>query len=198
MAHAGRLIAPLLAVAASLAGCGNVPGASRGADPAVARAPVEGPALLLLAPRRATLLPVGETGTGRLWRGEGNIALATDGARVVATAGLPQMVMATRFDGPDPLDDPRALAGRQASSRRTVDLAGADRDPAGMRFGVALDCTLAGRAEGGWILVEERCTGEGIGFTNRFWADPASGAVRRSEQWAGAGLGALSLVLQGP
>jgi hypothetical protein len=139
------------------------------------------------------LTPLSETGERRLWRGEGNVALATEGARVVATAGLPRMVMATRFDGADPLSDPRALLGREARARRTVDLAGADRDPGSMRFGVALDCMLHGRNEAGWILVEERCRGDGLSFTNRFWADRASGEVRRSEQWAGEGLPLLTI-----
>ena len=113
------------------------------------------------------------------------------------TAGLPQMVMATRLDGPDPLEDPRALLGAEAASRRTVDLSGADRDPRSMRFGLRLDCTLRGTAEGGWIVVEERCAGEGSSFTNRFWAVPQTGEVRRSEQWAGEDVGVLVLERQG-
>lgn len=199
MAHARRLIALLLAGAAALAGCGDTPAALvlGAADGTVAPVPVEGPALLLLAPRRVVLLPIGQAGARRLWRGEGNIALATEGARVVATAGLARMVMATRFDGTDPLDDPRALVGREAAARRTVDLAGADRNAGAMRFGVVLACTLRGREEAGWILLEEVCTGDGLNFTNRFQADAATGAVRRSEQWAGEGIGQLVIEMQG-
>ncbi|WP_270938660.1 YjbF family lipoprotein, partial [Falsiroseomonas oryzae] len=165
--------------------------------PAEAASAAEGPALLMLTPRRVVLEPVSGAGTRRVWRGDGNLALATEGARVVGTAGFAQMVMATRFDGPDPLEDPRALLGREASARRTVDLSGADRDPATMRFGVLLDCTLRGREEGGWILVEERCTGGGLSFANRFWAEPERGAVLRSEQWAGEGVGVMTLELRG-
>ncbi|WP_237216623.1 YjbF family lipoprotein, partial [Falsiroseomonas oryziterrae] len=117
--------------------------------------------------------------------GDGGVAVATDGPRVVGTAGLGPVLMATRLDGPDPLADPRALLGREASARRTVDLGAAGGDPNAMRFGLVLDCRLAGRMDGAWLLVEERCAVDGRSVTNRFWADPATGAVRRSEQWAG-------------
>jgi hypothetical protein len=185
----------LLPLAVLLAACGETPaGGLRPTEPPSAP---QGQELLLLSPRRVALSPISEAGDRRVWRSEGNIALATEGARVVATAGLPRMVMATRFDGADPLDDPRALLGREAPARRTVDLGGDDRDPGDMRFGVTLDCALQGRMEAGWILVEERCQGDGLAFTNRFWADPATGAVRRSEQWAGEGVGMLALRMPG-
>ena len=212
MATQPRLTAPLAALLLLLpwlAGCGDTLSgqALRGILPRLdlqAEAEPDEPApphaagadaLQLLAPRRDTLLPVSRTGDNRLWRGRGRLALATDGPRIVATAGLPQMVMATRFDGPDPLDDPRALVGQPARLRRTVDLAGADRDPRSMRFGLTLDCTLRGHVEGDWILVQERCAGGGISFTNRFWAEAATGEVRRSEQWAGDAV--PMLVVQG-
>jgi hypothetical protein len=105
--------------------------------------------------------------------------------------------MATRFEGGDPLDDPRALLLGEAFARRSVDLAGEDRDPAGMRFGVVLECRLRGREEPGWIVVEERCTGGGGAFTNRFWVSPEAGVVLRSEQWAGEEVGALTLEYRG-
>lgn len=201
MATKPGLILRALPLAALLAACGNAPAqeAAISATPLPAAAPpaAEGPGLWLLAPRRVRLSPVGEAGARRLWRGEGNIALAMDGARVVATAGLPRIVMATRFDGPDPLADPRALLGQEARARRTVDLAGADRDPGSMRFGVRLDCVLRARPQDGWILVEEDCQGEGLSFTNRFWSDPRSGAVRQSEQGAGEGIGPLTIGQEG-
>ena len=199
-----------LAAAALLGACGDtpagqvlrgvLPAAGSGTAPAIAEpapAAAEGPVLLLSAPRRVALGLVSEAGPRRLWRGEGNVAIATEGARVVGTAGLPRLLVSTRFEGPDPLDDPRALLGREASARRTVDLMGPDRDPGSMRFGVLLDCTLRGVAEARAIIVEERCTGEDLGFANRFWADPATGAVTRSEQWAGEGMGTLQIEAQG-
>jgi hypothetical protein len=186
-----------------LAACGQTPAGEAlrmatvvPATEAEARAE-QGPSLLLQGPRQVVLVPAAGAGARQVWRGPGNVALATDGARVVATAGLSQMVMATRFDGPDPLEDARALAGQEARARRTIDLAGSDRDPASMRFGLVVDCTLRGRAEGGWILVEERCAGDVAGFTNRFWADPATGIVWRSEQWAGDGVAMLSVQRRG-
>jgi hypothetical protein len=196
MANPARLIAALVLLSA----CGQTPAgeASHMAAPETAETGVaQGRALLLTAPRQVRLTPVGGVGARQLWRGAGNIAVQTDGARVVATAGLPQSVMATRFDGPDPLADPRALVGREATARRTVDLAGVDRDPASMLFGLTLECVLRGRGEGSWILVEERCGGDVAAFTNGFWAEPATGLVRRSEQWAGDASAPLSLQLRG-
>jgi hypothetical protein len=200
MANTLRLTALLLLPL--LAACGQTPAAealrmTTARPQAATAAPVQGPSLLLQGPRLAVLVPASGTGTRQVWRGDDNIALATDGARVVGTAGLQQTVMATRFDGPDPLEDARALAGREAPARRTVDLAGSDRDAGSMRFGVVLDCVLRGRADAGWLLVEERCAGAVPSFTNRFWADPATGVVWRSEQWAGDGVGMLSLQLRG-
>lgn len=195
MANTARLIAALLLVSA----CGATPAGDAprlAGAPAADPAPARGPALLLTAPRQAILAPLEGGGTRQIWRGTGNIALQTEGARVIATAGLPQSVMATRLDGPDPLADPRALVGRAATARRTVDLAGADGNPASMRFGLTLVCELRGHAEGGWILVEERCDGAAAPFTNRFWADPATGQVWRSQQWAGDAIAPLSLQWQ--
>jgi hypothetical protein len=185
MAFARNLTVPLLAALA--AGCG---GAERPAAP-VAATPVAGPALVASAPRAAVLRPLPATGPRRIWRGEEGVAVEMQGARVVATAGFGQMVMATRFEGPDPLDDPRALLAAPAQARRLVDLSGADRDPAGMRFGLTLDCTLRGRQEGPAILVEESCAGGGLAFTNRFHV--AGGTVTQSEQWIGDQLPALVL-----
>jgi hypothetical protein len=103
--------------------------------------------------------------------------------------------MATRFDGPDPLEDPRALLDRSAEVRRLVDISGASRDPETMRFGVAFDCRLrAAPTEEGMILVEERCRVPGFSpVTNRFWASAETGQVGFAEQWVGPGMGPLSL-----
>jgi hypothetical protein len=195
-------MAGALGLVALLGACGDTPTAQalRRAAPeaAAAPAPVQGPHVLLLSPRRAVLLPVSGGAPRAIWRGEaGTVAIATEGPRIVATAGLRQMLMATRFDGPDPLDQPLALRGAEAFVRRSVDLAGNERDPSTMRFGVALDCRLSGRDEAGWLVVEERCTGGGAPFTNRFWVQPENGAVLRSEQWAGDEAGMLTLEMRG-
>jgi hypothetical protein len=171
-----------------LAGCGDTPLADALRGP-VAVAPaqaVAGPMLLVTGGRRPfrfSLLQ--EAGSQRLWRAEGGAALSTQGPRIVATAGLGAGLAATRLDGPDPLDDPRALQGREVMGLRSIDLQGATRDPDDLRFGVQLACRMTAAAEGAWIVVTERCSGDDIDFTNRFWAEAATGAVRRSEQWVG-------------
>jgi len=157
------------------------------AEPTRAAAPSDEPTVDLgLGRRRARAVLIQQQGERRLWRSPGGVVVATDGARVVGTAGLAETVTATRLDGPDPLDDPRALVGREAATRRTVDLAHAGRGPAGMRFGLALTCRLRAEAQedAEVVLVEERCRGDAA-FTNRFWADRRNGAVFRSQQWIG-------------
>lgn len=143
--------------------------------------------------RHAALL--GELGERRLWRTASGLVVATDGARVVATSGLKEVLAATRFEGPDPLANPAALLDHPAEARRLVDLMRRDREPDGMRFGIPVECRLRARPvaaaedEGGLLLVEERCRARGQGgFTNRFWADAETGAVLRAEQWIGPSL----------
>ncbi len=154
------------------------------AAPGTGDPPAE-PALLVSVGRRrvvATLLE--QNGERRTWRSPDGTVVATDGARVVATAGLPVWLAATRIDGPDPLDDPTALADQPATARRSVDLMRANRDPQDMRFGVGLECRLRAAREADALLVEERCGG-GASFTNRYWAVPETGSIFRSEQWVG-------------
>ena len=150
---------------------------------------------LALGRRRATAALIQQQGSRRMWRAPGGVIVATDGARVVGTAGLPQMVMATRFDDADPLTDPRALLTRTAETRRLVDISGAARDPASMRFGLSFDCRLrAAETADGFILVEERCRVPGLSpVVNRFWADRETGVIAYAEQWIGPGLGPLAL-----
>jgi hypothetical protein len=147
--------------------------------------------------RSAVLLQ--EQGERRLWRSDGGFALATDGPRIVATSGLPQVLVATRLDGADPLADPVALLHAPGSSRRLVDLATPDRDPAGMRFGLDIACRLhavpAGDAAQALLMVREVCQGPAPvgGFTNQFLVRAADRAVLRSVQWVGPGLPPVTL-----
>jgi hypothetical protein len=192
-----------LAMALLLAGCalGDAPGGPLPepplADPAAAD--TDGiPALLLRwSGGQAVALLVQQTGETRLWRSQGGVVVATEGARVMATAGLAGWLAGTRLEGPDPLDGPVELARRPAVLRRLVDLMEAGRDPRTMRFGLLLDCRLRAAAEGVSLLVTERCHGPGARFTNRYWADPASGGIWRSEQWVG-GAGMLQLEVLTP
>lgn len=137
-----------------------------------------------------------EQGNQRLWRTPSGIVVATDGGRVVATSGLSEVLAATRFDGPDPLEQPNALLGRPMPARRMIDLMRADRDPDGMRFGVPVECRLRGSRteDAAVLLVEERCRAGREGrFTNRYWLAAEGGAVLRAEQWVGPGVPVLSL-----
>ncbi len=145
------------------------------------------PALLLrLGSRRGVAILLQEEGERRLWRTPGGVAVATEGARVVATAGLRQVLAATRFDGTDLLARLPELGEGQWRATRVVDLMRSASDPTRMRFGVRLDCRLtvtpAEVAE--TLLATETCRG-GATFTSRFWADARSYAVFRSEQWVG-------------
>ncbi|MCO6414740.1 YjbF family lipoprotein [Siccirubricoccus sp. KC 17139] len=138
-----------------------------------------------------------ELGTRRLWRTASGIVIATDGGRVVATSGLRDMLVATRFDGPDPLDSPGALLGPAVQARRMIDLMRPDRNPEGMRFGISVECRLQGRPteeNPEVLLVTERCRAPGEGrFTNRYWVTAADGQVLRAEQWVGADVPTLAL-----
>ena len=186
--------------------------------------PPEGPALRLwLGTRRSHAMLVQATGERRLWRTPAGFAVATEGARVVATSGLAQVLATSQQDGADPLAEPKALLARSRTLRRQVDLGSRDREPGGMRFGLQLDCRLRARPvpeddgntlappgatttlappgagttlapPAATLLVEERCSSPQLAdFTNRFWADAETGAVLRSEQWIGPDLPMLRL-----
>ncbi|CAA9240064.1 MAG: hypothetical protein AVDCRST_MAG08-1570 [uncultured Acetobacteraceae bacterium] len=189
-----------------LCGCGDTPLRSAWADlsrrlpagdpiPAeAAEGATDGPALLhvRVGGRIAQAALVSEQGERRLWRAGAGVVVATDGGRVVATSGLREVLVATRFDGPDPLASPAELMDRPAEARRLVDLMRSDRQPQGMRFGVSVRCRLRASPLAGQaavLLVEERCRAGAEGaHTNRFWTDAATGAVLRAEQWVGPGL----------
>ncbi|MBR0652530.1 YjbF family lipoprotein [Roseomonas terrae] len=150
--------------------------------------PADGePALRLhLGSRRGIATLLQEEGDRRLWRTPGGVAVATDGARVVATAGLRQTLAATRFDGTDLLARLPELGEGQWRATRVVDLMRSATDPTRMRFGVRLDCrmTVGPAPAEETLLVTETCRG-GASFTSRFWVDARSYAVFRSEQWVG-------------
>ncbi|TCZ66096.1 hypothetical protein EXY23_03200 [Roseicella aquatilis] len=185
-----RVSLALLLPALLLAGCGDSPWGELRPDPSpVAEAEPAGPALRLAVRGRASYARlVQEMGERRLWRTPSLQVVETEGGRVVATAGFGEMLVATRFDGPDPLSDPAALLGAPVIARRMVDLSRADRTPEGMRFGVPVECRLQARQvpEDGALLVEEHCRAEGAGrFTNRFTVAAGTGAVTQAWQWIG-------------
>jgi hypothetical protein len=135
--------------------------------------------------RQALALLIQQTGETRLWRSSGGLVVATEGARITATAGLREGIAATRLDGPDPLEHPLALVGGTATLRRQLDMMRSSRSPDDMRFGLTQTCRLTAGPLQEALLVQESCRGGGESFTNRYWADPASGGIYRSEQWIG-------------
>ena len=196
-----RRIALLLALC--LAGCGDTlwAGLVPSLAPAAAEPEPAGPALRLTwRGRTLHAALVQETGERRIWRTAGRQVVETDGGRVVATAGFGEMLVATRFDGPDPLEDPAALLDHPAMARRMVDLMSADRSADGMRFGVQVECRLGAQptADAALLLVEEQCRAERIGrFTNRFVVEVAGGAVVQARQWIGPGAPMLEIEFLG-
>jgi hypothetical protein len=154
---------------------------------------------LSLGSRRGIATLVQEEGERRLWRTAGGVVVATEGPRIVATAGLREVVAATRFDGIDPLTRIGDLGSTAVSGARVVDIMRSETDPSRMRFGLRLECRIsAGPAEvEDTLLVRETCRGA-ASFTNRFWADARSYAVFRSEQWVGEGLPPLVIGVLGP
>lgn len=185
-----------------LPGCGGSPWADLGreinrSDAAAAEREPDGPALRLTLHDRASYAKlIQESGNRRLWRSGSGLIVATEGGRVVATSGAGEILVATRFNGPDPLAEPNALLGDVAEVHRSVDLMGAQRTPESMRFGVPVDCRMAASrtTDAGFLLVEEQCRAPSEGrFTNRFWVDAENGAVVRAEQWIGPGVGMLGV-----
>jgi hypothetical protein len=175
---------------ALLAGC-EAPPAVRSeplAAPVPRPAAVESAALeISLGGRREVAALIQQNGALRMWRSPGGLVVATDGPRVVATAGLSTWLTATRREGADPLDDPFAIGEGDHRTRRVVDLGSADRDPGGMRFGLASNCALRRILLEGEPVIEERCGGPAGSYVNRFWLDVTTGAIWRSEQWVGTG-----------
>ena len=154
---------------------------------------------LALGSRRGVARLVQEEGERRLWRTAGGVVVATEGPRVVATAGLREVLAATRFDGgADPLLRLPELGDAEIRTTRVVDMMRSGSDPARMRFGLRLDCRLqaAPATAEDTLLVEEHCRGAAR-FTNRFWADARSYAVFRSEQWVGEDLPPLVVEVVG-
>ncbi len=209
------LLLPLLLLLLLLGGCGNTlwprlaerfePITTQPEDPPEVLADAtagEQPGLRLwVGKRRTRAALIQEVGERRIWRTAAGLVVATEGGRITATAGLRQMLAATRFEGPDPLANPAALLDEPAEARRLVDLMGADRAPEGMRFGVALRCRLraAPTTDAAVLLVQETCRAAGNpGFTNRFWVEAEGGAVLRAEQWVGPRVPLLTLEFLSP
>jgi hypothetical protein len=118
----------------------------------------------------------------------------TEGARVVATAGLPTMLLASAPIGEDPLRRAAPLGPTPVRVAHSLDLSGADGRPEQMRFGQVVQCRIEAEepAIGGVIERVEICEGAAF-FTNRFWFRAADRVLIRSEQWIGRDVPPLRL-----
>ncbi len=138
--------------------------------------------------------PVREEGPRRFWRMDEGFVFVTEGARVVATAGLPTMLLANAPIGADPLRRAAPLGPAPLRLAHSLDLAGADGRPEQMRFGQVVQCLIEAEepAIGGVIERVEICDGAAV-FTNRFWFRAADRVLIRSEQWIGRDVPPLRL-----
>lgn len=138
--------------------------------------------------------PVREEGPRRFWRMDQGFVFVTEGARVVATAGLPTMLLASAPIGDDPLRRAAPLGPAPIRLAHGFDLSGAEGRPEQMRFGQVVQCRIEAEeaAIGGVIERVEICEGAAF-FTNRFWFRAADRVLIRSEQWIGRDVPALRL-----
>jgi hypothetical protein len=138
--------------------------------------------------------PVRMEGQRRFWRMDQGLVFVTEGARVVATAGLPTMLLASTPIGEDPLRRAAPLGPAPVRLAHGFDLAGADGRPEQMRFGQVVQCRIEAEepAIGGVIERVEICEGAAF-FTNRFWFRAADRVLIRSEQWIGRNVPPLRL-----
>ncbi len=125
--------------------------------------------------------------TGRHWLSADRAAVVTRHGRVVATAGFPENIRATRFRGGDPLGGAPHRLDRPVRYRRTVDL------DAGGLYGLPVEATLAplgaARIEIAGLQLETVLLGEANSapaadwsFDNRYWVDRIDGFVWKSVQ----------------
>ena len=138
--------------------------------------------------------PVRQEGARRFWRMDEGLVFVTEGARVVATAGLPVMLLASSAIGDDPLRGVVKPGPGPVRLAHSLDMAGADGRPEQMRFGQVVQCRMEAEepAIGGVIERVEICEGAAV-FSNHFWFRAADGVLIRSEQWIGRGLPPLRL-----
>ncbi len=122
----------------------------------------------------------------RIWRLDTGFVFVTEGARVIATAGLETTLLATHFLGEDPLRGTQALGPAPLLLARGFDTASANGKPEDMRFGQLVQCRLEPPEDAldGLLERAEICEGAAY-FTNRFWFRASDGALVRSEQWIG-------------
>jgi hypothetical protein len=196
-----------LSLALMLGGCGVLGGAALigSRPPAGQMLPPEQLASLMAPPAGRSLWaelgqdagparPVREEGPRRFWRMDEGFVFVTEGARVVATAGLPTMLLANAPIGADPLRRAAPLGPAPLRLAHSLDLAGADGRPEQMRFGQVVQCRIEAEepAIGGVIERVEICDGAAV-FTNRFWFRAADRVLIRSEQWIGRDVPPLRL-----
>ncbi|MCA3323553.1 MAG: YjbF family lipoprotein [Roseomonas sp.] len=138
--------------------------------------------------------PVRQEGPRYFWRMDEGVVFVTEGARVVATAGLPTLLLASTPIGDDPLRRGAPLGPGPLRLAHSFDFAGAEGRPEQMRFGQVVQCRIEPEEPdiGGVIERVEICEGAAF-FTNRFWFRAADRVLIRSEQWIGRDVPPLRL-----
>ncbi|MBM3587853.1 MAG: YjbF family lipoprotein [Alphaproteobacteria bacterium] len=138
--------------------------------------------------------PVRAEGPRRFWLMDKGFVFVTGGARVVATAGLPTMLLASAHIGDDPLRRASPLGPAPFRLGHSFDLSGAEGRAEQMRFGQVVQCRIEAEEPviGGVIEPVEICEGAAF-FTNRFWFCAADRVLIRSEQGIGRDVPPLRL-----
>ncbi len=135
----------------------------------------------------AVLVLQERVGTDLLWRAGGDQILQTRSWRLIKTANLPADIAGTEFVSPDPLAAGLHKASSGTQVKRIVDF----RDPG--RYGRVVTSrfddlgsapvTIVGRTYPTRLMRERNHVEvEDWDFENRYWFDPATGAVWRSVQ----------------
>jgi hypothetical protein len=142
-------------------------------------------------PQGQAILILGKVQDGMLgWYGQGDDIVFTRKGLVVRTTGFPQNLSSTVPDAADPFDEGLQHVTSPTTYTRTVDWS------PGYRGGIVMQATLSpGGSEDVEILgsvhhlrrYDERLSGAGGSFTNRYWVDPADGFIWKSRQYVAPG-----------
>ncbi|MGF1501379.1 MAG: YjbF family lipoprotein [Paracoccaceae bacterium] len=133
-----------------------------------------------------------------IWEDTARRQLITKGGALVGTRGFGRDLTHVRQSRDDPVAYPRPLRYWPGETTRAYGIARRDL-PAET---VVLRCVFdvergapsdVARGSSDLVEITETCRSAGGSVDNRFFVDPASGHILRSVQWAGPGVGAITL-----